>query len=208
MPKIWPSQIFEEFFFRPEMPEICRKSPFLQIFIGLFPYILLFFRKETLFITLPTIKYGSNVTKTDFCSRNSLKVAGTADFRRKNGISWISRAVLNIFSWNLAHWCKMIISKMWRRPIFEKHIFQVENAGNMPDTGLLAFFRYFIICFFWFFAQRRVLAMPKTWPSPIFKKKFFPAENAGNMPEIAVFADFHWTFSLYFVVFSLKNIIK
>ena len=44
-----------------------------------------------------TIKHGSFVNKTDFCSRNFLKIAGTADFRRKNGISWIYRAVLYIF---------------------------------------------------------------------------------------------------------------
>ena len=28
------------------MPEICRKSPFLQIFIGLFPNICLFFSQK------------------------------------------------------------------------------------------------------------------------------------------------------------------
>ena len=43
MPKTWPSSIFEKFFFRPKIPEIRRKSPFLQIFIRLFPYISLFF---------------------------------------------------------------------------------------------------------------------------------------------------------------------
>ena len=115
------------------MPEICRKSPFLQIFIGLFPYISLFFHAKTLVITMPTINHGLIVNKTDFWSRNFLKIAGTADFRRKNGISWISRAVLNIFSWNLAHWCKMAMSKMWPSPIFKKHIFPAENAGNMPE---------------------------------------------------------------------------
>ena len=46
---------------------------------------------------MPTINHGLIVDKTDFWIRNFLKIAGTADFRRKNGISWISRAVLNIF---------------------------------------------------------------------------------------------------------------
>ena len=57
----------------------------------------------------------------------------TADFRRKNGISWISRAVLYIFSWKFAHWWKMIVPKMWRSLVFEKHFFPAENAGNMPE---------------------------------------------------------------------------
>ena len=37
MPKIWPSPIFEKNFFRSKIPEICRKSPFLQILFGFFP---------------------------------------------------------------------------------------------------------------------------------------------------------------------------
>ena len=133
MPKIWPSLIFEKHFFRPKMPEICRKSPFLQIFIGLLSYISLFFYTKTLLITILTIISGSIVNETDFWSQNFLKIAGTADFRRKNGISWISPAVLYIFSWSFAQCCKMAISKMWLSPIFEKHIFPAENAGNMPE---------------------------------------------------------------------------
>ena len=125
MLKTWPSSIFKENFFR--------KSPFLQIFIGLFPYIPLFFHTKILFITMPTINHGLIVNKTDFWSRNFLKIAGIADFRRKNGISWISRALLNILSWNLAHWCKMATSKMWSSPIFKKRILPAENAGNMPE---------------------------------------------------------------------------
>ena len=82
--KTWPSPIFGKKFFRLKMPEICRISPFLQIFTGLFPYISLFFRTKTLLISMPTIlKHISFVNKTDFCSWNFLKVAGTADFRRK-----------------------------------------------------------------------------------------------------------------------------
>ena len=52
MPKIWPTPIFEKIFFRPKMPEICRKSPFSQILFGLFPYISLFFHSITLMISL------------------------------------------------------------------------------------------------------------------------------------------------------------
>ena len=97
---------------------------------------------------------------------------------------------------------------MRRGPIFEKKIFQAENAGNIPEKPLFGIFSRFYHYFFWFFAQRCVLTMHKTWLSPIFEKIFFPAENAGNMPEIAVFADFLWVFSSYFVFFSHKNLIN
>ena len=92
---------------------------------------------------------------------------------RKNGISWISRAALYIFSWNFAHWCKMVMSRIWPSPIFEKSYFPCRKCRKYAEkTGFLAFSRDFISCFFWFFAQRCVLAKPKTWPSPIFKNFF------------------------------------
>ena len=94
-------------------------------------------------IIMSTIKHGSFVNETDFCSRNFLKIAGTANFRWKNSISWVSRAVLYIFSWNSAHWCKMPMSKIWPSPIFEKRIFPAENAGNMPEK--LVFWPFFEI---------------------------------------------------------------
>ena len=62
------------------MPEIAVFADFYRTF----SLISLFFHTKILFITMPTIKHGSIVNKTDFCSRNSLKIAGTADFRRKN----------------------------------------------------------------------------------------------------------------------------
>ena len=202
MPMTWPSPFFEKNFFRPKIPEICRKSPFLQILFGLFPYISLFFHLKTSLITMPTIKHGSFVNLTDFCSRNFLKIAGTADLRRKNGISWISRAILYIFHeilHTVAKWQCLECDGAW----FSKNIF---FRPKMPEiyagkTGFLAFSRDFIISF-----QKCIIAIVKIWPSPIFKKNFFPAENTGNMPKIAVFVDFHRTFSLSFVVFSLKNI--
>ena len=101
----------------------------------------------------------------------------------------------------------MAILKIWRSPIFEKHIFPTENARNMPENPVFGIFRDFFISFFYFFARRCVLAMPMTWPSSIFEKNLFPAEYAGNMPEIAVLADFHRTSFLYFVVFLHKNFI-
>ena len=98
MPIIWPSPIFEKIFFPAEntnnMPEI---AVFADIHWTFSLYFVVFHTK-TLLITIPTIKHGSIVNKTDFWSRNFLKIVGTADFRRETGISWISRAVLYIFS--------------------------------------------------------------------------------------------------------------
>ena len=49
---------------------------------------------------------------------------------RKNGISWISRAVLYSFSWNFAQWCEMAIPKTWQSPILKKQFFP---AVKMPE---------------------------------------------------------------------------
>ena len=134
---------------------------------------------------MSTIKHGSIVNITDFCSRNFLKIAGTANFRRENGISWISRAVLYIFSWNFAHWCKMAMSKIWPSPIFEKHIFPAENAGK---PVFWHFLEISSLVSFWFFAQRYVLGMffrPKM--SEICRKWPFWQIFIGLFPYISLF---------------------
>ena len=87
MLKTWPSPIFKENFFPAEnagnMPEIAVFADFHRTFSLYF----VVFSHKTLLMIMPTINHGLIVNKTDFCSRNFLKVAGTADFRRKNGIS-------------------------------------------------------------------------------------------------------------------------
>ena len=95
MPTTWPSPIFEKFFFRPNMTEIAVFPDFHWTFSLL--SVVFSHKSISLIITMPTIKHGSIVNKTDFCSRNFLKIAGTADFGRKNGISSISWAVLFIY---------------------------------------------------------------------------------------------------------------
>ena len=55
----------EKNLFRPKMPEICRKSLFLQIFNQTFSLFSLFFSHKSI-----TIKHCSIVNKTDFFSRN------------------------------------------------------------------------------------------------------------------------------------------
>ena len=87
MPKTWPSPIFEKNFFPAEnagnMPEMAVFADFHRTFF--FLYFVVFTQTQS--ITMSTIKHGSTVNLTDFCRRNFLKIAGTADFRRKNGIS-------------------------------------------------------------------------------------------------------------------------
>ena len=46
--KTWPSPIFENNFFRPKMPEICRQLPFLQILFGLFLILRCFFTENVI----------------------------------------------------------------------------------------------------------------------------------------------------------------
>ena len=183
----------------------CRKSPFFSDFLGGFLHISLFIHTKTLLIAIPTIKHVSIVKKTDFWSRNCLKIAGTANFRRKT----VFLEYLKLYWYFFIKFCTLMQNDNVQdvtEPYFWKKYFSCRKCRKYAGkTGLLAFFRDFIISFFWFFAQRCVLAKPKTWLSPIFEKFFFPAENAGNMPEIAVFADFFRDFSSYFVVFSHKT---
>ena len=152
--------------FRPKVLEICRKNLFFGIFSRFHFIFCCFFHTKTLVIlTIPTIKHGSIVNKTDFWSRNFLNIAGTVYFPRKNDLS---RAVIYIFSWNFAHWCKMALSEMWQRLIFDKHTFPAKNAGKMPEKPVVCAFSWdFIIFFFKFFAQACVLAMPNIWTSAI-----------------------------------------
>ena len=160
MPNIWRSLIFEKNHFRSKMPECQKHSPvwflrtiffcgrkclkyagncrFLQIFIGLFPNISLFFHTETLFITIPTIKHGSIVNKTDLCSQNSLKMAKAAYFHRKIDISCISLAVLynkekSILFHEILHTEHIADFDFWE-------ILPAENAGNMAENAVFADF--------------------------------------------------------------------
>ena len=180
MSKIRPSPILEKNFFPAgNMPEIAVFADFRRTF----SYLSLFFHAKTLLITMPTIKHGSIVNKTDFWSRNFLKIAGTADFRRKNGISWISRVVLYIFSWNFTHRCKMAMSKM-----FFWHFLEI-----LP------------LVFSDFFAQRWILGLLKTWSSPIFEKIFFFGRKcrkyAGNRRFCRFSSDFFLIFRCFFLKF-------
>ena len=91
----------------------------------------------------------------------------------------------------------MAMSKMRRRPIFEKHFFPAENAGNIPEKPV-----------FWHFIE----ILPLVFSDFLHKDAYWDCskhsrvENTGNIPEIAVFADFHRTFSLYFIVFHTKSL--
>ena len=67
MLKTWLSPIFKKIFFRPKMTEICRKSPFLQIFMDFFHIFLCFFtQRHDWFIIIPIIKPESIVNNNWF----------------------------------------------------------------------------------------------------------------------------------------------
>ena len=105
MAKIWPSPIFKKNFFRPKMPEICRKSASLQIFIGLFPNISLFFHRKTLLTTMPEI------------CRNNRFFGIFSKFHPQFFLFFAQRCVLGML-------------KTWSSPIFEKIFFPAENTGK------------------------------------------------------------------------------
>ena len=103
------------------------------------------------------------------------------------------------FSWNFTHWCKMVMSKMWPSPIFEKHFSGRKCRKYAVKTGFLAFSRDFIICFSCFFAQKRVLAIPKIWLSPIFDNIFFGRKCLYFHYQVGLI-------SMWLVLFVLKKI--
>ena len=77
---------------------------------------------------MPTIKHGSIVNKTDFCSRNSLKIAGTADFLK----------LYFIFFHEILH-----TDAKWQFPAFSagKKFFSKIGLGHVlsiPNTHLCA----------------------------------------------------------------------
>ena len=51
----------------------------------------------------------------------------------RSSVTSFSRNWLIRIFWFFAQWCKMVMPKMWRSPIFEKNFFPGENAGNMPE---------------------------------------------------------------------------
>ena len=77
-----------------------------------------------------------NCQKNWFLKLELSKNRWNSQFSRENCISWISRSVLDIFSWNFVHWRKMIMPKMWRSRIFEKKCFPVTRAGNVPKKAV------------------------------------------------------------------------
>ena len=116
----------------------CWKSPFLQIFIGLLSYISLFFHKKVLLIIIPTIKH---VNKTDFWSRNCLKIAGTADFRRKTAFLEFFELYI-IFFHEILH-----TDAKWQYLKCDGVRFSKKHAGNMPFLHIFIELFLYISCF-------------------------------------------------------------
>ena len=110
MPKTWPRSIFEKIFFRPKMPEIA-------VFADFHPTFSLYFNNNDYH------QAWFNYQKNWFLKPGLFKNRRAVDFRRKNGKSWISRAVLYILWRNFARWYKMARPKKCDRARFSKNIF-------------------------------------------------------------------------------------
>ena len=147
MLKTWPKPVFEKNSYPAENAGNCRFCRFSSDFFLMF---LCFFHRKTLLITMPTIKHESIVNKTDFCCRNSLKIAGTADFRRKT-VFFEFLELYFIFFHEILHTdakCQYL-KYDWAR--FSKMYFYGRKCRKY--AGFLAFSRYFIISFLRFLAH-------------------------------------------------------
>ena len=132
------------------------------------------------------IKHCSSVNKIDLCNWNFLKVAGTADFCRNNDISWVSQAVLYIFSWNFAHWFHHLFflqirnAQTWQSLIFKKHFFPAKNAGNMPEIVVFCWIlsdSSLYIYLFFFHTKTLFITMPTIKHGSIVNKTDFCSRN-------------------------------
>ena len=98
-------------FLRSAQPEICRKSPFLGYPVSILVTIMKYFFVYRRVLIVPTQNRRQTSGNSLLCTRNCWKITGNGRKRRKNGFSSISRHWSNIFGWNLAHRCKMVIAK-------------------------------------------------------------------------------------------------
>ena len=86
-----------------------------------------------------TIKHSSIVNKTFFEPGTFHKSPEHPIFAGKTVfLEFLELYFISIHE--ILHRCKMEISKMWRSPIFEKHFFPAENAGNIPEKPVLGHF--------------------------------------------------------------------
>ena len=177
------------------MPEICQKSPFLQILFGFFLHISLFFP------TKKNINSNTHHQACFNCQKNLFLKSELSKNRRNSQFSPEKQYFLNISSCTWYFFMKFCtLTSLTQNDnvqnvtdlIFEKKFF----AGK---TGFLAFSRDFIISFFWFFAQRCVLTMLKIWPSLILKKKFFSGRKCRKYGHFCKFSlDFFHIFLCFF----------
>ena len=114
---------FWENFFSAEnagnMPKIAVFADFVRVFSSYF----VTFSHRNIIISNTHHQACFNCQKTDFWSRNCLKIAGKTVF-----LEYLELYLI-FFSWNLAQRCKMAMPKMWRSPIFKKNFFR----PKMPE---------------------------------------------------------------------------
>ena len=81
--KTWLSPIFEKIFFWPKIPEVCRNSPFCRFSLDFF-LLCRCFSLKNIINNNAHHQAWFNCHYNFFSTRNFTKIAGTADFRRKN----------------------------------------------------------------------------------------------------------------------------
>ena len=97
----------------------------------------------------------------------------------------------------------MAMPKMWPSPIFEKHIFLDENAGNMPEKLVFGIFLRFHYLFFLIFCSKTCISNAQNMAESNFWEKIFSGRKcqkyAGKTSFLAFRRDlviiFFWLFA-------------
>ena len=107
----------------------------------------------------------------------------------------------------------MTLPKIWQSPIFEKHTFPAENAGNMPKKPVFDIFLRFHHYFILVFCPKMCFSNAQNMTKSDFWEKNFTGRKWRNVPEfteyqqIFIGLDFSFYFSLFlWVFFSLKTL--
>ena len=148
------SDFWERFFSGRKYRKYAGNRRFCRFSLGFFFVFRFFFRTKTLLIAIPTINHFSIVIKTYFWSQNCLKIAGTANFRRKTAFLKFLELYF-IFFHEILHTDAKWQYLKYDRARFSKNVFFLQKMPKICwKNRFLAFSRDFIIGFYWFFSHR------------------------------------------------------
>ena len=86
-----------------------------------------------------------------FSGRKCRKYSG------KTGFLTFSQDFIISFFWFFAQRCVLTMLKTWLSPIFEKKFFPAENAGNMPEIAVFAYFVRVFSSYFVVFSHKNII---------------------------------------------------